>query len=519
MSDSLPAYAYKTLGVPVGCEDDNLIDGTYHASRKLPVSEHATPEERDAIVRTMFLRRLSYACICSSTRRSIYHQVSKLVLDLIKAPVSAKVIAVEPQINWIDDNTRANYWKAWAKTVVQGPVGFSSINKARWFDSTILRGTLSYVSVTVTAKLTISITAQFYKANQTALSIETMRLEKAATSAGNAILLSPSQKVTDMLKSSNADISDTALTQLAPVAGLLRCSTGSSIPKKIEVKSPQQLTSDALKDAFTDDAIMELTSSLIESAGKVIASTESEVVESINKKYPGLSSLNLSISNVDIATSVPEHHIFSPEAGSIVVLQVPVAIQGYKWDQTLRYVLVNLLTGNMCGTAGVSRSKQGIGKITALFKNIGKGKDKHKDSTRETPASSSVSKTDTPSTLVEDQSPASPKPALEASAAAPLATAAAAVASASSPAPASAPAPAVTPPPPQVKKTSPAPPPPAVVAKPPPPPAIASTSKPPPPPATTASTSNTASETKPAATFFINKKILGPIDSDTSSSD
>lgn len=522
MSDTLPAYAYKTLGVPVGCEDDNTIDGIYHSSRKLPVSEHATPEERDAIVRTMYLRRLSYACICSSTRRSIYHQVSALVSNMINSPVSAKVIAIEPQISWIDDATRANYWKAWAKTVVQGPVGFSSINKARWFDSTILRGSLSYVSVTVMAKLTISITAQFYKPNQTALSIETMRLEKTATSAGNAILLGPSEKATDVLKSSNSDISDAALAQLAPIAGLLRCSTGSNVPKKIEIKNSQQLSSNALKDAFTDDAIMELTSSLIESAGKMIASTESEVVDSVNKKYPGLTGLNLSISNVDISASIPEHHLFSPEAGKIVVLQVPVAIQGYKWDQTLRYVLVNLLTGNMCGTAGVSRSKQGIGKFTALFKGIGKGKDKHKESSRETPASSSVSMADTPSTQVEEQSPSSPKPASEAHVPAPstAATAKVAVTSATT---ASATATTASPPP-QVKKTSPAPPPPpppAVAAKQPPPPAVVSASKPPPPatPTTTTDTSNTAPEAKPAATFFINKKILGPIDSDTSSSD
>lgn len=493
MSDSLPVHAYKTLGVPVGCEDDNLIDSTYHSSRKLPVSEHATPEERDAVVRTILLRRLSYACICSSTRRSIYHQVSKLISDLSKDPVSAKVIVAEPQISWTDDNTRTNYWRIWAKTVVQGPVGFSSINKAKWFDPTILRGFLSYASVTITARLTISITAHFYKANQTALSIETMRLEKVATSAGNAILLGSSQTRADVLKSSISDISDTAVEQLAPLAGFLRCSTGTSIPKKIEVKDSQQITSSALKDAFTDDAVMDLTASLIESAGAVIGATEAEVVDSITKKYPGLTGLDLSISNVDITASIPEHHMFTSEAGSVVVLQVPVAVQGYKWDQTLRYVLVNLITGNMCGTAGVSRSKQGIGKFAALFKGKGKGKDKHKESAHEASTSGSVSKPDTtPSTQVEDQTSASLKPASEA------ASAPAAASSATSP--------------PQLKTTSPPPP---------PPPAVVSPSKPPAPatPTTAADASKPTSDTKPAGAFFINKKILGPIDSDTSSSD
>ncbi|EFO65231.1 Hypothetical protein GLP15_1641 [Giardia lamblia P15] len=491
MSDSLPVCAYKTLGVPIGCEDDNLIDSTYHSSRKLPVSEHATPEERDAVVRTIFLRRLSYACICSSTRRSIYHQVSKLISDLSKDPVSAKVITAEPQISWTDDNVRANYWKIWAKTVVQGPVGFASINKARWFDPTILRGFLSYASVTITAKLTISITAHFYKANQTALSIETMRLEKVATSAGNAILLGSSQAGADMLKSSIGDISDTALEQLAPLAGLLRCSTGTNVPKKIEVKSSQQITSSALRDAFTDDTIMDLTASLIESAGAVIGTTEAEVIDSITKKYPGLTGLELSISNVDINASIPEHHMFSSEAGSVVVLQVPVAVQGYKWDQTLRYVLVNLLTGNMCGTAGVSRSKQGIGKFAALFKGKGKGRDKHKEPAHETSISGSVSKPDTTSsTQVEEQTPASPKPVSE------TATAPTVVSSAASP--------------PQLKTISS-----------PPPPAVVTPSKPPAPATPTAAVdaSKPASDTKPAGTFFINKKILGPIDSDTSSSD
>lgn len=483
MSDSIPTRAYQLLGVPVGCEDDNLIDSTYHSSRKLPVSEHATPEERDAIVRTMFLRRLSYACICSSTRRSIYHQVSKLISGLSATPISAKVIAAEPQISWTDENARANCWKTWAKTVVQGPVGFSSIHKAKWFDSTILRGSLAYVSATVAAKLVISITTQFYKANQTALSIETMRLEKTATSTGNAILLGSSQKATDVLKSSINDISDAALEQLAPLVGVLRCSTGNSVPKKTEPKGSQELTSSALKDAFSDDAIMELTTSLIEAAGKVIETTEAEVVESITKKYPGLSGLNLSISNVDISTSTPEHHMFNSEAGSVILLQVPVAIQGYKWDQTLRYVLVNLLTGNMCGTVGVSRSKQGIGKFAALFKGKGKGRDKNREVSHEAPSSSSVSKTDaTPSTQVEEHTPASPETA-------------AVVASTSSPAKAS--------------------------VGPPPPPAIVASPKPPPPatPTSTESAPQPTSETKPAATFFINKKILGPIDSDTSSSD
>lgn len=124
----------------------------------------------------------------------------------------------------------------------------------------------SYASVTITARLTISITAHFYKANQTALSIETMRLEKVATSAGNAILLGSSQTRADVFKSSISDISDTAVEQLAPLAGFLRCSTGTSIPKKIEVKDSQQITSSALKDAFTDDAVMDLTA-FIESAG------------------------------------------------------------------------------------------------------------------------------------------------------------------------------------------------------------------------------------------------------------
>ncbi|TNJ29221.1 hypothetical protein GMRT_11964 [Giardia muris] len=357
--------AYRLLDLPPDSTDDTLISVAYKQARKRTLPENASVEDRDAFVVDNYLVRLAYNCVNTETRRTIYQQVEKAVTEALGKLNVVKRASPPALIDWSKDDVRSRIWEDWAKTIARAPVGFKDWHHARWLDPVPIVGGLDYLALCLDLVLGITLTVQFQKPGQDATSIETMRIERKTSATGASPL---NQETPEQVKEGFTDFPKEALSQIKCGKEGLRCTIGTLALKDVEltkVEKPGPLT-------FDDRARMELTSALIYAAATELKKAEIEAYETTLSKFPNATNMKMTISNIEVSISPTTKNILADCDEPALILHVPVLLQPYRWDQTPRYALVNLLTGNMTGTSGISKSKQGLGKIKDAFKSLGR---------------------------------------------------------------------------------------------------------------------------------------------------
>lgn len=365
--------AYEELKLDADCDDDNTISTRFLSLAQEEQKGYSPKDDIHVKRRRLRTIRLAYGAIRTPTSRIIYAQIQDELSRLGNVIHNAKIVRVLDTISWSDVVTRAKIWANWAKTLPLTPLGFFDVRKVRYFHTDVSKGNVRFLSISYTLTGRVEASVTFSSGEADAPATETIRMEHSAPFMHNIPLnLNDPEIVGNIFPT----INKACLQQIVTVLPELRCLVGRrndvvpDVPSHIEVGDSVSLTQFQIRKALTQDECLELANAASEAAADLLARAAEDAQEQIRSKHPDAHSIAVSITDTDFTVGDTYSHPITHDADTLCILEIPCIVQGYVWDQTPRYICVNLVTGDCVGLAGTSKLKLTGGALSKWFKSL-----------------------------------------------------------------------------------------------------------------------------------------------------